>query len=124
MSVIFFTSVHVIYYIIMDLLYCEESHNVNLAEQDFEVMPGSLEMLLLISRTVKIGNRVFVPFLCVCVHAAPVILCHGESRSSQSVSLLFLITHFDKLYLMMECVPNKLKNVGFFLFFMRGWGLI
>lgn len=108
----------------MDLLYCEESHNVNLAEQDFEVMAGSLEMLLLISRTVKIGNRVFVPFLCVCVHAAPVILCHGESRSSQRVSLLFLITHFEKCHLMMECVTYKLKKCWIFLFFTRGWGLI
>lgn len=93
MSVIFFKSVHVIYYIIMDLLYCEESHNVNLAEQDFEVMPGSLEMLLLISRTVKIGNRAFVPFLCLCA------CCTSDplSRRIQVISECF-IAFFDNTF--------------------------
>lgn len=42
----FFKAIRLVYYITEGLLRCNRSPNVNLAKQDFEVMPGTLEMLL------------------------------------------------------------------------------
>lgn len=44
--IMFSKAIHLAYYITKGLLRCNGSPNVNLAKQDFEVMPGTLEMLL------------------------------------------------------------------------------
>ena len=60
-AMMFFKAIHLLYYITKGLLRC----NVNLAKQDFEVMPGPLEMLL--QYDVKDDETRQAESVCVCV---------------------------------------------------------
>lgn len=61
----FFKAIHLVYYITKGLLRCNGSPNVNLAKQDFEVMPGTLEMLQ--QYEVKDDETRQAEYICVCL---------------------------------------------------------